>query len=135
MDSIKLYFLFIKARLMERLEYKTNFMIYIVPSVLKHIIEIIVLWFLMIAIVEINGWTFAELLLLNGVASLVFSSLFLFAGGIRNVQKYIETGDFDIILTRPVNPLIQVVTSDFWIDEIGGFIISVIKILLALALL
>ncbi len=76
---------------------------------------------------EIRGWRLADVGALFGIVAAGFGMAVVFAGGMRELSRYIIEGDIDAYLTQPKSPLLQVLGSrtyaSGWGDICSGFIL------------
>jgi ABC-2 type transport system permease protein len=81
------------------------------------------------------GWRVGEVALLFAITSLAFGLAELFGGGIDAFSDTIRRGDFDRVLLRPANVLLQVATSEFRLRRLGRLTQGMLAFGLALVLL
>ena len=73
----------------------------------------------------LGGFNLPQALLISGLANLSFSLCDLGVGNIDTMRRYIRTGRFDAVLTRPLSVLLQLVCGDLalrrqpWNDPCG----------------
>lgn len=60
---------------------------------------------------EIRGWRLTDVSALFGIVAAGFGAAVVFAGGMRELSRYVINGDLDGFLTLPKNPLLHVVGS------------------------
>jgi ABC-2 type transport system permease protein len=97
-----------------RLAYRIDFLIDLGANVFGMAVQLSVLTVIFSKIQTLRGWTFEEVLFIYGFSlfplglfNLVSVNLYLFS------ERYIAEGNFDRVLLRPVNPLIQVLFESF----------------------
>ncbi len=82
------------------------------------------------------GWNFPQILLLQGVLSLIRRFSFMsFCGLLWNTQNHIRQGTLDIFLIRPVNSLWLLTMDSFDEEDLGQFIGGITITLLAMTLM
>ncbi|MBI4016549.1 MAG: ABC-2 family transporter protein [Candidatus Aenigmarchaeota archaeon] len=82
------------------------------------------------------GWSFPQLLLLQGTLALIRGFSFMsFFGLLWNTQDHMRRGTFDLLLIRPVNSLWFLVMNSFDEEDSGQFIGGVAITLVAVSLL
>jgi ABC-2 type transport system permease protein len=64
---------------------------------------LVVVW----AFHAIDGWTLRPLVLLMGLSAVIRGIRATFAGSVLTIPAMIQDGSFDVLLVRPVHPLIQ----------------------------
>lgn len=107
MRYLKLLLLFSKQNFKRQLAYRPSFITAVVGKILRMVLVIVFWQAIFYNIPEIKGWNFnnilvliASFLLIENIASITFH---------RNLAYYfpswIRKGDFDRVLTQPINPL------------------------------
>ncbi len=102
------------------LEYKANFVIWFLFSLVYNGVAVGAIWVTMTRFSSMNGWTYQEVFFLYTIFMLghtLNNTLFFTVG---NVPELIREGTFDRYLVRPLNPLFQVLSSpgQNWPDEL-----------------
>ncbi|GIO42715.1 multidrug ABC transporter permease [Paenibacillus apis] len=124
---IHMYLLLIRTTIRSRMQYKFNF---VIGSFLAAFIQISE--FLMVAIVlarfgGIRGWSIHEVGYLVAVMTLSKTLYRTIADEVHHLEKYLVSGDFDQLLTRPLPVLLALMPQSFriMIGEVmqGGFIL------------
>ena len=109
---MKIYFKSLGMHLKSELEYRVNFIL----SFLSQILVFFTYYFIIIALFSkfnnIKGFTMYEVLLCFAIIQFGFSFNEVFARGIDHFEKLIIRGDFDRLLLRPKNIILQVLCSD-----------------------
>lgn len=125
---LQMYLLLIRTTVRSRMQYKFNF---VLGSLLAALIQISE--FLMVAIVlsrfgDIKGWSIHEVGYLVAVMTLSKTLYRSIADEVHHLEKYLVSGDFDQLLTRPLPVLLTLMPQSFriMIGEVlqGGFILS-----------
>ena len=120
MKSVSLFFYLILYRIKAAFQYPLDLFVGVLGTVLWHLPGLIMLFVL----------SSSDLVQLYSVESLILLyGLSVFGDGIQHTffealwqfgNRYIINGDFDGVITKPVSPYVQVVTSRFDIDGLGG---------------
>ena len=109
---MKLYFKSLSMHLRGELEYRANFVL----SFLSQILVFFTYYFVILALFtkfdHIKGFTLYEVLLCFSIIQFGFSFNEVFARGIDRFDKLIIEGNFDRLLLRPKNIILQVLCSD-----------------------
>lgn len=101
---LKLYFLFFKYSLMRMMEHRFDFLFRAVPTTLSLIITVLAVNFIYSQLTEIAGWKKEELFLLLGTYNIVWGIFFgLFIHNLSQINKYINLGELDLFLAKPLN--------------------------------
>ena len=122
---VSLYSLFLRQRLKILMEYRVNFFIGAVSTLIEQTAGLLTVWVVMQRIPLLNGWTYEELLLVYGLLALSKSLTYLFADNLWTVgREYIRTGGFDRFLVRPVDPLFHLLADRFDHQGLGHLVIG-----------
>jgi len=129
---MKLYFKSLKLHLKSMLEYKASFII----SFLSQILTFFSYYFIILALFNkfdnIKGFSLYEVLLCFSIIQFGFAFCEVFARGIDKFDRLIINGEFDRILIRPKNIILQVLCSDADFIKISRIIQSIIIMIIAL---
>lgn len=127
--NIKLYVSFLVVSLKRMMEYRVDCLVGMVSQITFQIIELIFIWIIFQNTDNIAGWSFEHLLLLYGVMMLSVSINDLLFDSTYDIGKrLIRKGKFDIILLRPVHPLISVLGESETSTALGYMVLSVVLI-------
>ena len=129
---MKLYLKSLGMHLKGELEYRVNFIL----SFLSQILVFFTYYFIIIALFakfdNIKGFTMYEVLLCFSIIQFGFSFNEVFARGIDQFDKLIIRGDFDRLLLRPQNIILQVLCSDSDFVKSSKLIQAIIVMIIAL---
>lgn len=129
---MKLYFKSLSMHLKGELEYRVNFIL----SFLSQILVFFTYYFVILALFtkfdHIKGFTLYEVLLCFSIIQFGFSFNEVFARGIDKFDNLIIRGDFDRLLLRPKNMILQVLCSDSDFVKLSRLIQAVIVLIVAL---
>ena len=131
MRYIKLYFISWSQSLQAQMEYKLDFMVGNLATILGQIVGIAFVWVIFQNIGDLNGWTLPEIMLMYGLAALPFGLLELFFDGLWGLNFLIRMGEFDRYLVRPVGPLFLVLSDRAATHSVGNFLSGVVIIAIA----
>jgi ABC-2 type transport system permease protein len=103
------------------LEYKANFFIWLLFTLVYHGVAIGTLWIMMSRFPSVKGWHWQGLFFLYALYMLghtLNNTLFFTVG---DVPELVREGKFDRLLVRPLNPLFQVLSQpgQIWPDELA----------------
>jgi len=123
------YLKLILAAIKSKMEYKFTFGFSVFAIIVFYIGQLGIILVIMNKFKTINGWTLGEMAFLYGL--LVFSQgiTFLVFNALNHFERFIIQGEFDRVLIRPLNPLIQVLCSGLQISSVAHFIIGVTAII------
>lgn len=129
---MKVYFKTILMLIKMQLEYRKAFIISVVGSFLITFLLTISVYFLFEEFNQIGGWNFFEVAFLFGMVYLSFSISEMFFRGLDHFQTIIKNGEFDRILIRPQNTLIQSMCTEFDFSKIGRIAQSLLILIIAI---
>jgi len=135
LDKIKLYLHYMRVNIAAEVEYRYSFALGILSTLIENLAGVFLIWVLFTQVQTINGWTFAELLLLGSVATLSFSGWAVLCGGVHTLERRIRNGAFDKLLVRPLNSLFQISADHLDSDDIGSLLGGFAKLGIAMVLL
>lgn len=129
---MKIYFHALSMHLRSELEYRTNFIL----SFLSQILVFFTYYFMILALFDkfnnIKGFTLYEVLLCFSIIQFGFSFNEVFARGIDQFDNLIIRGEFDRLLLRPKNLILQAAYSDGDFVKLSRLIQAVIVLIIAL---
>ncbi|WP_127533248.1 ABC transporter permease [Paenibacillus kobensis] len=120
------------AQLKAILEYQSDFYIMIVSAVLTQLLGIVFLWVVYNRIPDINGWTFWEVVFMYAMVYLTEGFGSLFFEGTWRLGRIVNNGELDVMLLRPVSPILQVLSYSVGMNGLGNIVIGIIMISQAL---
>lgn len=129
---MKLYFKAFKLHFKSMLEYRASFII----SFLSQIIVFFSYYFIILSLFDkfdnIKGFTLYEVLLCFSVIQFGYAFCECFARGIDKFDTIIINGDFDRLLLRPKNIILQVLCNDADFVKLSRLIQALIVMVIAL---
>ncbi|MGI8867388.1 MAG: ABC transporter permease [Mycobacteriales bacterium] len=121
------------SRMRSQRSYKTNFRIDLVSSLLIGFIELAEVWVLFHNVHQLGGMTFAQVLLVFGLADLPFSLADLVFGHCDNLPTYLRAGTLDVFYLRPQPLLLQLISSDISLRRLARAAVGIGAIAIALS--
>jgi ABC-2 type transport system permease protein len=112
----------LKMNVKKWIEYRLDFFVGISANLLANLVSVVFFWVIYQHVTLINGWNINEMFFLLGIYYFSFGIWHFFLSGPTRVERYIINGDLDIILMRPVNPLIYMIAMKIDDDGLGDFI-------------
>ena len=129
---MKIYISSFKMYLKSLLEYKASF----ITGFLSQFLIMFTYYFMILALFDkfdnIQGYTKYEVLLCFSIIQFGFSINETFARGIDTFEKLIIKGDFDRLLLRPKNILLQTLSSDFDLIKTSRILQSIIILIISI---
>ena len=120
-----IYFRYLSMNLKAVLEYRLSTWFLAIGQTFTTIFSFLGLSLLFLRFGSLAGWSFAEAALCFGVTCAAFTLSECFARGFDAFSRMVIKGEFDRILLRPRNTIIQVLGSKTDIIRIGRFLVSV----------
>lgn len=121
----KLYWVFAKNHLKVMMEYRIDFLIGILSVMLQQFAGIFFVKIVFDQIHDLNGWSFYEVLFVYGIAASGRAIHQIFFDNLWTLGwQYIQTGQLDRILIRPVNTLFHICAERLQQDGFGQFILG-----------
>lgn len=129
---MKLYLYYLKMHLKSKMQYKISFIL----SFLSQIFVFFTYYFIIIALFQkfnnIKGFTIYEVLLTFAVIQFGYSFNETFARGVDHFDKLIIKGEYDRILIRPRNLLLQVLGYEIDYTKICKILQAIIVLIIAI---
>jgi len=126
---LELYWYFLIQRFKILMEYRLNFFIGAISTVILQAASLAAVWVVMRQIPSLNGWSFYEVILVYGLLTMGESITHMFADNLWTVgMNYVRSGDFDRFLVRPIDPLFHLLADRFCHDGIGNFLTGAVLI-------
>ena len=125
---MKVYFKTILMLIKMQLEYRKAFIVSVIGSFLITFLLTISVYFLFEEFEHIGNWTFYEVAFLFGMVFFNFSISEMFLRGLDHFENIIKNGEFDRILIRPQNALMQSTCTEFDLSKIGRILQCLIVI-------
>lgn len=122
MDSLRLYFKYIKLNIESQLQYKASFIMMSFGHFLITFIEFLGIWVLFQRFDNLKGFTFEEAALFYGIVHMAFAITEGWTRGFDIFPRLVRLGDFDRILLRPRTTVLQILGHDFQIMRVGRFV-------------
>lgn len=133
-SNAKLLRLLISARLRSQTAYRGSFAADIAGQVVLALTEFVELYAILHNIPTFGGLTFAQALLVFAFASIGFSMGDLLLGETDSMSDAIRMGKLEVLLTRPLPVLLQLMTSDFQLRRVGRLAFALLAMVAALLL-
>lgn len=129
---MKIYLKTVLMQIKMQLEYRKAFIISIMGTFLLTFLLTISIYFLFEEFGAIGTWSYYEVVFLFGMVFFNFSLAEIFLRGLDHFEKIIKNGEFDRILIRPQNLLLQVISTEFDFTKIGRVIQCIIVVVISL---
>lgn len=114
MEYVSLYLKFIQIKFRGIVEYRGAFWFRFFAKFIGFATDFIMIWLLIYRFQSVAGWSTYEVMLLYALnlASYSFAGIFLFHP-FTKLSSRIQSGEFDEILTKPLNPFLYLICREF----------------------
>src|SRR3989344_719722 len=130
MRYIKLYFVFVKHNINRELQYRPDFFFTLFGRILWFLLSIFFFSVLYGHTPAINGWSLYQALLLVGIFDLIETVMFtMFWMNFSRMPSYINEGELDFFLLKPVDAQFLVSTNFFSISFAASIFSPIILII------
>lgn len=131
-QGIRLYGHYISINIKSIMQYKASFLLSVIGQFLVSFNVFLGIFFMFQRFHSVKGFVYSEVLLCFSILLLGFSLGEMFARGFDMFSLTIRTGNFDCILVRPQNEILQVLGSRFELTRIGRMLQAVVMFLFAI---
>ena len=122
MKTTKLYLHYVSVNIRCMMQYKTSFLLTLIGQFLVSFNVFLGIFFMFQRFSKVEGFTYSEVLLCYAIILLEFALAEMTARGFDTFSGMVRSGDFDRILVRPQNEIVQVLGSKFELTRIGRII-------------
>lgn len=122
---MKLYLKYISIHMKSMMQYKVSFLLTALGQFLVSFNVFLGVYFMFLLVPKVKGYTFADVLLCFSIILMQFALAECFARGFDMFSSIIGNGEFDRIMVRPRNEIVQVLGSRFEFTRIGRMIQAV----------
>ena len=131
-NMVKIYFKFKSQYIKTQMEYKANFIMMVFAGVIMRSLLMGVVFVLFHNIPDIAGWHEGELYLILGFIVITEGLHNIFADGIWHIPNLVFRGNLDVMLSRPISPLYQIISYEIGLQGIGSVIVGFTSLLIGL---
>jgi len=124
MKNFDIYLALITASIRARMEYKSSFIFYIFAILAYYTAQVGLLFVVLSKFKTINGWDVGEIAFLYGLLTFAQGFTTLFFSSLIHFDQTLIKGEFDRTLVRPLNPLAQIICSQFEASTLAHFILG-----------
>lgn len=115
-----LYAKFLLMHLKSEMQYRASFLFLTIGNFLMQFSTFLGVYFMFFLFHEVDGFTYAQVLLCFAVVIMAFSLAEMFASGFERLSRMLANGEFDRALVRPRNITFQVLVSRMSFFRIGA---------------
>jgi len=134
-DRRGIYLRIIGSRVRGQLTYRTSFALDVIAQFLGQSIELVAILVLFTQVSALGGFSAQEVLLIYGLAATAFGLADLAVGQVEELPNFIRTGEFDVMLLRPLGTLPQLLSADVSLKRIGRVASGLLVLIWSLATL
>lgn len=133
MRFFSIYYDFIKIELKTVVEYPVAFWSHTIAKMLGWGADLTVIYLMILQFENVLNWSAYEVLFLCSLnaASYAMAGFFMFAG-FNNLQNHIQSGEFDEILTKPINSFFYLISKNFSYGYLGNLISVLIALVICI---
>ena len=133
--TLDVYRRLVGARVRSQLQYRFSFALSLTGMALITSLDFAAILVIFSQVDALAGWTVAEVAFLYAVSCLAFALTDLAIGHLDLLPRMIRDGDLDVMLTRPLGALFQVISADFALRRLGKAFQALVVLGVAIALL
>jgi ABC-2 type transport system permease protein len=115
-----------KAALRAQMEYRANFLVGILAGVVWQVTGFFTIWVILSRFHSIGGWTLGEIAFLYGLRLTAHGLWVVPFARLIDMDYMVREGEFDRFLIRPLNPMLQIITSRLRIAALGDLVGGVV---------
>ena len=128
---MKLYAKFLAIHLKSDMQYKASFFLLTIGNFLMQFSTFLGVYFMFFLFHEVDGFTYAQVLLCFAVVTMAFSLAEMFASGFERLSRMLGNGEFDRALVRPRSITFQILVSRMSFFRIGATVQALVVLLWA----
>lgn len=123
---MKLYWRYFLIHVKSQMQHKSSFVMLIIGQFLAAFTAFLGMYYMMSRFYQVDGFTLNEVVISFAIISLAFALAEMFARGFDEFSIIIGNGEFDRMLTRPKNLILQVLGSRIELSRIGRVLQAVL---------
>ena len=117
--ALRAWWVLERAALRAQTQYRANLLAGLIGGLTYQGVNVVFLALLLNGFGMIGGWGIAELGLLVGIRLAAHSLYVLPFGGMLETARLVREGDYDLLLLRPVDQFLQIITRRFNVLTVG----------------
>lgn len=122
----------VAARIRSQLAYPVSFALDVLAQVIGQAMELLAILAIFTQVTTLGGFTAPEVVLIYGLAATAFGLADLAVGQVETLPDLIRSGEFDVILLRPLGALPQLLASDVALKRVGRVAVGIAVLAYAL---
>lgn len=128
----RVYRRIVASRVRSQLAYPVSFALDCVAQAIGQALELVVILVVFGRVQSLGGFGRDEVLLVYGLAGIAFGLADLAVGQLDDLPRWIRTGEFDVLLARPLGALAQLVTSDLQLRRLGRVVVGLVVLVVVI---
>ena len=113
MHRLRVLGLVMLAGIKSRMEYRLDFILRVIMGLVWNLTSLIFIWAVLARFKAMAGWSLEEVFFIYTLRLLAHGCYCLLFHNVQVVSRYVRWGDFDRVLLRPLNPLLQLVIWEY----------------------
>ncbi len=101
------------AGIKSRMEYRLDFILRVTMGVVWNLTSLIFIWAVLARFKNMAGWSQEEVFFIYTLRLLAHGGYCLLFHNVQVLSRAVRWGDFDRVLLRPLNPLLQLITWEY----------------------
>lgn len=114
------------------LVYDMDYLFGIAAMAIKSAVNFCMLLLLFRLVDSIKGWSFEEMLFLYGMNTVAYALWHCFFIDVITIPSYIQSGEFDRFLLKPIDPLFQIMMEGFDEDGWGELLFGIAVVMISI---
>jgi ABC-2 type transport system permease protein len=120
----RIYARIVGSRIRSQLAYRSSFALDVTAQLIGQAIELLAILVLFTQVGSLGGFDRGEVVLMYGLAATAFGLADLTVGQVEALPDYIRSGEFDVMLLRPLGTLAQLLSADIALRRIGRVLVG-----------
>lgn len=126
-----LYAAYFRANWLSLMSYRVDFIIRNLSNLVFMVATVGLVGLVYNNVDTIKGWSFEQILFIYATTSVSRALWHLLCVNLISIGMYVQTGDFDRLLLRPINPLFQLVADYVDNDDWGELVLGIVLLVYA----
>ncbi len=131
--SIRLYLHYVSINVRSMMQYKTSFLFTSIGHFFVSFNVFLGVFFIFKRFSKVDGFTYSEVLLCFSIVLMEFALAEMIFRGFDTFSGMVRRGEFDRVLVRPQNEILQVLGSKFELTRIARILQAIVMLIYALA--
>lgn len=124
--GVQLYAHYVSLNLRSAMQHKASFFLQIAGQLLLSMTTFLGVTFMFMRFKRVAGYTYSDVLVCYSIVMLQFSLAEMFGRGFDAFSSLVRKGEFDRVLVRPRNTIVQVLGARFELTRIGRLLQALI---------